>query len=788
MPVLPKPSRLVGLAVAGLAFACSVFGSDLGSFTEGGGTDGGKCPAGQLSCAGDCIDATSDPKHCGACDNACAAGKVCDVGACADSCSGAKTDCSGACVDLDKDPKHCGDCAVACNAGQSCSSGSCSEACASGKTACGGSCVDLQSDDQHCGACGNNCPTGQACQAGKCELSCSGTQTECSGACVDTSTNVNHCGGCGKACKPGEVCTAGACKIFCPGGQVECNGLCEDLQTDDQNCGSCGHACQAGEVCGNGQCVSNCPTGQTNCGGSCVDTTSDPAHCGACGTACTATQECSQSKCVLACKTQLNQALTDPWGYSWDGLERAPATLDQASQICETAGGRLPTASELYRVSATQSATVGQSTHTNFLWSAVPYGAASQIRVRLSDASTSSTGKTSSLYYRCVCPPPLPATFTGKNCFGPAAQGCYGLDAENNKASIDAADRAPLPKGSAIWECTFNRGHLAGPTRIVEAAKQGIGAGSNLYLHTGDDVRNDSDLLLRWQTTFALSSAVANGSTTDFRPFRCTGSSVGGTHPSTVPDEWVPAGGGPKGETKDTAAAAWATSVSACFGRGGHVPTATEQAELVALGLPTGTNAWLWGADVGTIVLVQATQTGYRWTGSAPPVYASGNDFSTLARTSTQASRCIYYPVDTSYSGPSAAACAAGGGGSCKEITLPGGSGAKMWVDAFDRSPAPNLETAIDNCRKEGGHLASSRDYVEAIRAGLANGSGSFVWDGDFSLVLVSPLGANYVLRAGVVKWTGNEPAFGDAYGSSSSTTDIGSSLPYRCMWTNEVR
>ncbi|MFO0565512.1 MAG: hypothetical protein U0263_07610 [Polyangiaceae bacterium] len=248
----------------------------------------------------------------------------------------------------------------------------------------------------------------------------------------------------------------------------------------------------------------------------------------------------------------------------------------------------------------------------------------------------------------------------------------------------------------------------------------------------------------------------------------------------------MPAGGGPKGETKDTAAAAWATSVSACFGRGGHVPTATEQPSLSSA-CPRARTPGL-GADVGTIVLVQATQTGYRWTGSAPPVYSgAATTSSMLARTSTQASRCIYYPVDTSYSGPSAAACAAGGGGSCKEITLPGGR-APRCGSTLDRSPALNLETAIDNCRKEGGHLASSRDYVEAIRAGLANGSGSFVWDGDFSLVLVSPLGANYVLRAGVVKWTGNEPAFGDAYGSSSSTTDIGSSLPYRCMWTNEVR
>ena len=782
---LALATKLLFILVLGGAAACSVLGSDLEHFTEGGGGATG-CGAGLSECAGGCVDTSSDPAHCGACGKACPGGQVCDNGGCSDSCSSGRTNCDGACVDLDKDPLHCGDCAVACNSGETCASGSCNLSCFPGQTACGSSCVDLQSDDQHCGTCGNNCPTGQACSAGKCVVACSGGQAECSGACVDTQTNQNHCGACGKACKAGEVCSAGQCKIACPGGQVECAGLCKSLDTDDQNCGACGKACVGSEVCSGGQCTLGCASAETNCGGSCVNLATDSANCGACGTACAANQECVGSKCVVACKNQLNQALTDPWGYSWDGLERAAALHSQATQTCSGFGGRLPTATELYRVSATQSATVGQTVHTNYLWSNVPNGDASQVRVRLSDGSTSTVGKTGSLNYRCVCPPPLPTSFSGKACNGPAAQGCLGLNAENKKLNFDLADRPPLPKGSAIWECAFYRGHLATPGRLVEAVQQGAGTGSNAYLHTADDVRNDSDLILRWQDpkTFSLAASVTTGATSNLRPFRCVGSSQGGTHPATISGEWVGPKSGLKGESKDTAAAGWAVAASACYGKGGHVPTTAELAEQVGQGLPGGSNAFLWGADTSSIVLTVASLSVLRWTATAVPIYDNGTDISALSKTTSQAYRCVYYPVDTSYAGPAASACAGG----CKELTLPGSSGAKMWFDTFDRAPAANLQTAIDTCRKNAGHLASGRDYVEAIRAGLANGSGAFVWTGDFSLHRPSPLNATYVLRAGTVKWTGNEPAFADTFGSSSSVADPASALAYRCMWTNELR
>jgi hypothetical protein len=763
--------------------ACSVLGSDLDHFDQGGG-GAAACSAGLDRCGEDCVDTRSNPAHCGACAAACGSSQVCDLGACADDCSAGKTNCDSACVDVSKDPLHCGDCASVCNKGEICGNGTCNLTCFPGQTACGSSCVELQVDDQHCGKCGNNCPTGQACKAGSCEVSCTGSQVECSGACVDTQTNQNHCGGCGVACKAGEACSAGQCKIACPGGQIECSGLCKSLDTDGQNCGACGNACVGNEVCSAGKCSLSCATGETNCSGSCVSLDSDSANCGGCGTACTSTQECSAGKCVIACKTQLNQAITDPWGYSWDGLERAAAAYAPAAQVCSGLGGRLPTASELYRVGATQSATVGQTIHTNYLWSVTPNGVGDQIRVRLSSGSTATGAATSSLNYRCVCPPPLPASFTGKGCYGPAAQGCLSLDTESKKHNIDISDRPPLPKGSAIWECAFYRGHLATPARLVQGIGQGVSTGSNVYLHTADDTRNDSDLILRWQDpkTFDLASGITSSTTTSLRPFRCVGSSQSGTHPSTVADEWIPPGGGAKSETKDSAALGWAAAASACFAKGGHVPTTAELAELVGRGLPGGTNTWLWGADSSTAVLTSATASVLRWTGVSTPAYVGGADLNAQAKTASLAVRCLYYPVDTSYSGPAASACEGG----CTEIALPGGSGAKLWFDANNRAPA-TLQAAIDTCRLNGGHPASGRDLMEAIRAGLANGSNTFIWAGDFSLYLASPTGG-YELRATRVRWTGVDPAFADVFGTSSSVSLPASPLAYRCMWTNELR
>ncbi|MBT9558170.1 MAG: hypothetical protein IV100_19210, partial [Myxococcales bacterium] len=63
----------------------------------------------------------------------------------------------------------------------------------------------------------------------------------------------------------------------------------------------------------------------------------------------------------------------DSWGYVWDGLERQSATWDQARAYCVSKGGRLPTASELWRVSGAIASEIGNSYETNYLWSHTPW-------------------------------------------------------------------------------------------------------------------------------------------------------------------------------------------------------------------------------------------------------------------------------------------------------------------------------------------------------------------------------------------------------------------------------
>lgn len=614
---------------------------------------------------------------------------------------------------------------------------------------------------------------------------CPAGAERCGDLCVDLSSNPANCGACGHACGSGEACRSRTCQVSCPGGQAECGGKCFELSNDPRNCGACGKVCATGEVCGNGQCSANCPAGQTNCGGSCADLQTDSKHCGACPTACSDTQECSAGQCVIACKTQLNQAITDPWGWSWDGLERASTGWTQAQTTCEAFRGRLPTASELYRVSAVKSATVGQTIHTNFLWSRVPFGSGAHVRVRLSDANISQDGDGNSHNFRCVCPPPPASAFVGNNCYGPVGTPCYGL----GKYDLDTEDRAALHKGGAIFECQASRGHLASPIQLTEAIQQGIGNGSGQWLHTSDEVRYDLDAVLSWTTPATFSfrytgnpNALSWSQADTFRPFRCAGVNLtAGTHPATVPDEFVGPVPGYKGETKDTAAAAYAAAADACWARGGHLPTTAEIAELVLQGLPAGSGTELWTSDQTGYNGTNFTVSTVKWTGTVPALRLSyPADVTWIYKhqgNPTRPFRCIYYPVDTTYTGPAASSCSGG----CTQLALPGTSGAKMWLDSSDRAGAL-AGPAIDTCRNAGGHLATERDLTEAIRHGLPNGSGAFIFTAD------PEIGTSDNLLMGVVKWTGSAPGFDDSFPNFSTWDYPYNAHAFRCVWTNELR
>ncbi len=57
-------------------------GNGIGAAGTGGAGTGGACSGGTTLCAEACVDAASDPYHCGACDSVCASGQICVNGTC----------------------------------------------------------------------------------------------------------------------------------------------------------------------------------------------------------------------------------------------------------------------------------------------------------------------------------------------------------------------------------------------------------------------------------------------------------------------------------------------------------------------------------------------------------------------------------------------------------------------------------------------------------------------------------------------------------------------------------
>jgi hypothetical protein len=135
-----------------------------------------------------------------------------------------KTQCGDECVDTTTDPRHCGNCTTACGVDQICTGGACkSNPCpAANPNLCGTGasavCTNFKTDPNHCGDCATSCGTdGGVCNNGSCGAACSALETTCGG---DGSfychkpTAPNDC--CGTLCLPNKDCTAGGCVTCTP--------------------------------------------------------------------------------------------------------------------------------------------------------------------------------------------------------------------------------------------------------------------------------------------------------------------------------------------------------------------------------------------------------------------------------------------------------------------------------------------------------------------------------------------------------------------------------------------
>ncbi|MEO8549045.1 MAG: hypothetical protein ABI678_03710, partial [Kofleriaceae bacterium] len=263
----------------------------------------------------------------------------------------------------------------------------------------------------------------------------------------------------------------------------------------------------------------SCPI--DTCEGTCTDLSNDPSSCGACGSACATGEVCTDSACVQACDaSMLSAAITDPWGIQWDGLDRTALAYDAAAAACKAFGARLPTATELYRVSASQSGAVGQSFNTAPLWTAVPADKLNQVTAKLADGATAMTPAATATAFRCVCPAALPKTFTGKHCNGEPGSECFPVGAYN----LDTKDRPALRRSSALWECTNEHAHLADSELLIEGIRDGL-PGTGVAVATGDSASYSTQAAFAWTgPAFTITAtSLTNPALTTATRFRCAG-------------------------------------------------------------------------------------------------------------------------------------------------------------------------------------------------------------------------------------------------------------------------
>lgn len=248
-----------------------------------------------VTCAGECIDPLTDPRHCGGCGKECGgATPYCVGGVCAATCGDGFESCDGRCTSLLTDPKNCGACGNDCGPEGACSDGNC--LCGPHTTDCGPYCADTTSDDDNCGGCGHECDTTTSrCRNSVC--ACLDGFSPCGGGrCTDTHVDPKNCGGCDIRCDADEMCRAGEC--VCRPGLVRVGNACVDPDSDPTACGETRQVC-GGDTprCQGGVCVAACGEGRVACGNACVDLDEDPLHCGECGRRCGVDKICHDGEC-----------------------------------------------------------------------------------------------------------------------------------------------------------------------------------------------------------------------------------------------------------------------------------------------------------------------------------------------------------------------------------------------------------------------------------------------------------------------------------------------------------
>lgn len=476
--------------------------------------------------------------------------------------------------------------------------------------------------------------------------------------------------------------------------------------------------------------------------------------------------------------------ITDGWGLVWDGIERSAQTWTTADQTCATVGGRLPTLSELYRVSAAVSGDVGSGYETNLLWSRTWWDKINKGVVRLTDGLAQAGGAVSSTVrpFRCVWPTENLGYFGGNACMGDPGDGCWNHVAHPaGQMVMDKMERPPVTYVAAVDECAFVHAHVPQQLDYAENISNGLPNGSNNWHWTSDAARYELNNLVRWNgvdLTYNDHSNASVGIRSNAYRFRCVGVNyTSGSYPQSVPNEFIAPMTQIKASNAATALATYGDAINGCFNQGGHMAHSRDIMELVRAGMGNGPDPdYIWLSDRGRYDTSQLTL----WSGvdlAYTGYYSEYTTWSVVDAVIQRQHRCAFYPIDATYSHPAASQCQPSGT-PCQTFD----QGASMLaVDAFDR-PAETYINAINDCVANGGRLASLQQLSEAIRAGLPNGSDAFLWTSDGAWETQS--------YATAVKWTGTDVNFSPIYPANASwisKNPAGSPNPYRCVWSNQL-
>lgn len=440
--------------------------------------------------------------------------------------------------------------------------------------------------------------------------------------------------------------------------------------------------------------------------------------------------------------------VTDAWGYTFDGVQRAARTWQDATAACAAAGARLPTATELVRNNATTgTGNLSDDKADGTLWTLLPtHVAAERVQVRLSDGKVSYALESKASPFRCVWPDHESGVFDGDHCNGPPGESCK---AWNLFWNVDRVDRVPLPWVAASSECAFLNASIPGGADLEPLIHEGLENPTNQWLWIADakywHAGGYGLGIAKWTANPEPAWAYTTGTygALDWasvpHAFRCLGkrSPSFGTFPSIPACEGdcfsldkrqarILADGAPR------VAANYATAAETCRLLGGSLPHVGEVTDLIHAGWLAGSaDDWLWSSDpeywylggYGYLRFRHGGLEGIRWhPAPATLVVTTAPNLSTY--------RCVWHEVleaeptvcgpdeDQVWSG-SGFVCAASKDGDAKGAANPGGLQlVDAWGDAWDilQRPATKLADAAAACKALEGRLPTPTE-VWRVRA-----------------------------------------------------------------------